>query len=145
MRRSAPSWRRIATALDETGLPDGAFPATCSYTAEQLQDQDFLPDVPVVLGVCFLVWLGMRFAAPIAALLGDTVISVITRIMAIILAAVAIEMAITGVIDVVDQHYPNLRNAPKASSSLSTGSVGQADGRDELAWMMRQAGGQDAP
>jgi small neutral amino acid transporter SnatA (MarC family) len=53
--------------------------------------------VPVVLGVCFLAWLGMRFAAPIAALLGDTVISVITRIMAIILAAVAIEMVITGV------------------------------------------------
>ncbi len=30
-----------AGALDETGLPDGAFPANCPYSAEQLQDQDF--------------------------------------------------------------------------------------------------------
>ena len=65
--------------------------------------------MPVVLGVCFLVWLGLRFAAPIAAFLGDTVIGVITRIMAIILAAVAIEMVITGAIQVIDQHYPTLR------------------------------------
>ncbi len=34
----------VAGALDETGLPDGAFPTTCPYSAKQLQDQDFLPD-----------------------------------------------------------------------------------------------------
>ena len=34
----------VAGALDETGLPDGAFPVTCPYSAEHLQDQDFLPD-----------------------------------------------------------------------------------------------------
>jgi Domain of unknown function DUF29 len=34
----------VAGALDETGLPDGAFPATCPYSAEQLQDHYFLPD-----------------------------------------------------------------------------------------------------
>ncbi len=119
--------------------------ATVIVFAHQLDDRsEIVTMVPVVLGVCFLVWLGLRFAAPIAALLGDTVISVITRIMAIILAAVAIEMMITGVVDVVDQHYPNLRNAPKESSSLPTGPVGQADARGEMAWMMRQAGGDDA-
>ena len=34
----------VAGALDETGLPDGAFPGTCPYSAEQVQDQDFHPD-----------------------------------------------------------------------------------------------------
>jgi multiple antibiotic resistance protein len=91
--------------------------ATVIVFAHQLDDRsEIVTLVPVVLGVCFLVWLGLRFAAPIAALLGDTVISVITRIMAIILAAVAIEMVMTGVIDVVDQHYPNLRSERKESS-----------------------------
>jgi multiple antibiotic resistance protein len=86
--------------------------ATAIVFAHQLNDaSEIVTLVPVVLGVCFLVWLGLRFAGPIAALLGDTVISVITRIMAIILAAVAIEMAVTGVIEVIDHHYPNLRDA----------------------------------
>ena len=34
----------VAGALDETGLPDSAFPASCPYSAEQLQDDGFLPD-----------------------------------------------------------------------------------------------------
>jgi hypothetical protein len=34
----------VANAVDETGLPDGAFPTTCPSSAAQLQEQDFLPD-----------------------------------------------------------------------------------------------------
>lgn len=34
----------VVGALDETGLPDGAFPPSRPYSAEQLRDQDFLPD-----------------------------------------------------------------------------------------------------
>jgi hypothetical protein len=34
----------VALALDETGLPDGAFPASCPYSAAQVQDQGFPPD-----------------------------------------------------------------------------------------------------
>ena len=90
--------------------------ATAIVFAHQLDDaSEIVTLVPVVLGVCLLVWLGLRFAGPIAALFGDTVISVITRIMAIILAAVAIEMVVTGVVDVVDQHYPNLRGGVAGS------------------------------
>jgi multiple antibiotic resistance protein len=85
--------------------------ATAIVFAHQLdQASEIVTLLPAVLGVCLLVWLGLRFANPIAALLGDTVISVITRIMAIILAAVAIEMAITGALQVVDDHYPHLRS-----------------------------------
>jgi multiple antibiotic resistance protein len=76
---------------------------------DQLDEaSELLTLVPVMLGVCFLVWLGLRFAAPMATLLGDTVISVIIRIMAIILAAIAIEMIVAGVIGAIDQHYPDL-------------------------------------
>lgn len=83
--------------------------ATAIVFAHQLDDaSELVTLVPVVLAVCLLIWLGLRFAGPIAALLGDTVISVITRIMAIILAAVAIEMVIAGIVAVIDQHYPHL-------------------------------------
>ena len=67
--------------------------------------------MPVVLGVSLLIWLGLRFAGPIAELLGETVITVVTRVMAIILAAVAVEMVIEGFVGVIDQHFPGLRNA----------------------------------
>lgn len=84
--------------------------ATVIVFAHQLDDaSELVTLVPVVLGASFLIWLGLRFAGPISTLLGQTVISVITRIMAIILAAVAIEMVITGVVQVIDQHYPNFR------------------------------------
>jgi len=38
-------------------------------------------------------------------------ISVITRIMAIVLAAVAVEMIISGTVQAVQMHYPNLGDA----------------------------------
>lgn len=85
--------------------------ATVIVFAHQLDDgSEIVTLVPVVLGASFLIWLGLRFAGPIAAILGDTVISVITRIMAIILGAVAVEMVVTGVVQAVDQHYPHLRD-----------------------------------
>jgi multiple antibiotic resistance protein len=84
--------------------------ATVIVFAHQLDDgSELVTLVPVVLGASLLIWLGLRFAGPIAATLGDTVISVITRIMAIILAAVAVEMVVTGAVQAVDQHYPHLR------------------------------------
>jgi MarC family membrane protein len=84
--------------------------ATVIVFAHQLDDaSELVTLVPVVLGASLLIWLGLRFAGPISTLLGQTVISVIIRIMAIILAAVAIEMVITGVVQVIDQHYPNFR------------------------------------
>lgn len=80
--------------------------ATAIVFAHQLDDSsEIVTLVPAVLAVCFLMWLGLRFAVPISGFLGPTVISVITRIMAIILAAIAIEMIALGIADVIDQHY----------------------------------------
>ena len=52
----------------------------------------------------------LLFADPIARILSPSVISVFTRIMAIVLAAVAVEMIITGAVHTVQMHYPNLGN-----------------------------------
>lgn len=61
-----------------------------------------------ILIACLIVGLGLLFADPISRLLGKTMINVITRVMAIILVAVAIEMMLTGVFNAVDAHYPGV-------------------------------------
>jgi multiple antibiotic resistance protein len=86
--------------------------ATSIVFAHQLDDASVIATlIPVVLLVCALVGVGLRFAAPIAGFLGATVISVITRVMAIILAAVAVEMVVVGITAAVDSHYPALSGA----------------------------------
>jgi multiple antibiotic resistance protein len=86
--------------------------ATSIVFAHQLDGAaEFVTLVPVVLIVCALIWLGLRFAGPISSLLGHTVISVITRVMAIILAAIAVEMMLEGITSAVDTHYPGLGQA----------------------------------
>ncbi|WP_372574499.1 MarC family protein [Ruegeria jejuensis] len=61
---------------------------------------------------CGIVGLGLIFAHQISRLLGMTMISVITRIMAIILVAVSVEMVLTGIFDSIDAHYPHLFSGP---------------------------------
>ena len=86
----------------------GAF-ATMILFAHLLDNRsEIVTLVPVIIGVCLLVWLGLLFADPIARALSPTVISVFTRIMAIVLAAVAVEMIISGAVHAVQMHYPNL-------------------------------------
>lgn len=81
--------------------------ATLIVFAHTLKDsQEMANMVPVVLIVSLLIWISLRYAGPIAEFLGDTVISVITRVMAIILAAVAVEMIFTGALEVIDAHFP---------------------------------------
>ncbi|NVO55148.1 MarC family protein [Rhodobacteraceae bacterium B1Z28] len=59
-----------------------------------------------VLIACAIVGLGLIFADPISRALGPTMINVITRVMAIILVAVAVEMVLTGTFNAIDTHYP---------------------------------------
>lgn len=89
---------------------------TAIVFAHQLDDAgEIATMVPVILGLGLLIWVGLRFAGTIAKLLGETGMNIITRIMAIILAAVAVEMIMTGVVNIIDSHYPNLRSATSAS------------------------------
>jgi multiple antibiotic resistance protein len=59
-----------------------------------------------VLIACAIVGLGLLFADPISRVLGPTMINVVTRVMAIILVAVAVEMVLTGTFNAIDAHYP---------------------------------------
>ena len=61
-----------------------------------------------VLIACAIVGLGLLFADPISRFFGPTMINVITRVMAIILVAVAVEMVLTGTFNAIDTHYPGL-------------------------------------
>lgn len=61
--------------------------------------------LPVIMLISILVWLGLLFADPISRLLGNTAISVITRIMAIILVAVAVEMVLNGGVSFYHNHF----------------------------------------
>ncbi len=89
---------------------------TAIVFAHQLDDVgEIATMVPVILGLGLLIWVGLRFAGAIAKLLGETGMNIITRIMAIILAAVAVEMIMTGVVNIIDSHYPDLRAATSAS------------------------------
>lgn len=86
----------------------GTFATIILFTHLVDDGSEIVTLLPVVVGVCFLVWIGLLFADPISRFLGETMISVITRIMAIILAAVAVEMIITGIVQAVQMHYPGL-------------------------------------
>ena len=54
-------------------------------------------------------WLALRMAAPIGARLGKTGINVVTRIMGLLLAALAVEMAANGLRDL----FPALGSVPR--------------------------------
>jgi multiple antibiotic resistance protein len=57
--------------------------------------------VPVVLGVCaavlVLAYIGLRIATPVAGLLGQTGINVVTRVMGVLLAALATQYVADGI------------------------------------------------
>ncbi len=71
--------------------------------------------IPVIAIMSGFIWLGLLFADPVSRLLGETTINVITRIMAIILVAVAVEMAMNGAVDFIVNHLPGV--FPKANAS----------------------------
>ncbi len=62
----------------------------------------------VMLAVAAILGVSLLFAASIARAVGPTVISVVSRTMAIILAAVAIEMILGGAFDAFEHRYPTL-------------------------------------
>ncbi|MEM7464793.1 MAG: MarC family protein [Pseudomonadota bacterium] len=83
----------------------GAF-ATVILFSHQLSDgSEIMTMVPVIVLISLIIWVALLFAGPIAKKLGTTGISVVSRIMAIILAAVAVEMMISGIVQVYHEHF----------------------------------------
>ncbi|MCR9137166.1 MAG: MarC family protein [Alphaproteobacteria bacterium] len=80
--------------------------ATIILFAHLMDDgSEIVTMLPAVVLICLLLWAGLYFADSISRLLGETVISVVTRIMALILTAVAVEMIINGGIQVYQTHF----------------------------------------
>ena len=98
-----------------TAVGPGAI-ATIILFAHLLGDRsEIVTLLPVILVMSVLVWLGLLFAGPLTRLLGDTTINVVTRIMAIILVAVAVEMAMNGAVGFIVNHLPE--TFPRSSAS----------------------------
>ena len=82
---------------------------TAIVFAHQLDDRSELFTLaPAVLLVTLLMAVSLLFAGPIARLLGNTVMSVVSRILAIVLVGIAVEMVLTGLGDEVMRQFPSL-------------------------------------
>lgn len=85
----------------------GGFAIMILFAQLVSDSEELVTLLPVILGVSVLIWLGLLFADPIARCLGSTVISVIAKIMAIILVAIAVEMVINGSFKAFHDQFTN--------------------------------------
>lgn len=77
--------------------------------AHQMDDQaELFTLVPAVILVTSLLGVSLLFAGPIARFLGDSVMNVVSRILAIVLAGIAVEMVLTGLGDEAIRQFPAL-------------------------------------
>ena len=86
----------------------GAFVTTIVLSSRVQSLGDFISLCAGILAVAFLLWLALALATPLARYLNTATIKIGTRILAIVLAAVAVEMILTG----IDAHFlPLLQTA----------------------------------
>ncbi|WP_170580329.1 MarC family protein [Ruegeria arenilitoris] len=108
--------RKLNFAVVPLAIPLTIGPGTIAVTivfSHQLSDGAELVTLgSAILIACLIVGLGLLFADSISRLVGETMINVLTRIMAILLVAVAVEMVLTGIFNAVDAHYPGLTGSP---------------------------------
>ena len=104
--------RKLNFAVVPLAIPLTIGPGTIAITivfSHQLTDGTEIVTLgAAVLIACAIVGLGLLFADRISRFFGDTMINVLTRIMAILLVAVAVEMVLTGTFNAIDAHYPGL-------------------------------------
>ncbi len=104
--------RKLNFAVVPLAIPLTIGPGTIAITivfSHQLSDgAEIVTLGSAVLIACAIVGVGLFFADQISRFLGETMINVLTRIMAILLVAVAVEMVLTGAFNAIDTHYPGL-------------------------------------
>jgi multiple antibiotic resistance protein len=112
--------RKLNFAVVPLAIPltigPGTIAVTIVFTHELSNAAELVTMGPAVLIACAIVGLGLLFAEPISRLLGETMINVVTRIMAILLVAVSVEMVVTGAFDAIDARYPNLMGGGESGS-----------------------------
>lgn len=82
---------------------------TAIVFAHQLDDRaEFFTLAPAVILVTALLALSLLLASPISRFMGDTMLSVASRILAIILVGIAVEMILTGLGAEIKAQFPSL-------------------------------------
>jgi multiple antibiotic resistance protein len=92
---------RTDIAIVPMALPQLAGPGAIGSVILLAQKGPFFPHIlwvaGVILAVCFVAWLCLRLADPMGKALGKTGLNIMTRIMGLIVVAVAVEFVIGGV------------------------------------------------
>jgi multiple antibiotic resistance protein len=90
-----------SVAVVPLGIPLLAGPGSISAVIVQMQRSagaaHTLAVLACVAGVAFVCWLSLRFAEPIGRALGPLGLNVVSRLLGLLLAAVAVEMMAAGV------------------------------------------------
>jgi multiple antibiotic resistance protein len=90
-----------SVAVVPLGIPLLAGPGSISAVIVQMQRSagaaHTLAVLACVAGVAFVCWLALRFAEPIGRALGPLGLNVVSRLLGLLLAAVAVEMMAAGV------------------------------------------------
>jgi len=79
----------------------GVFVTTIVFTSRINAVNDLITVSGAILAIVVVTWLALALATPMARLLNKTAINIATRILGILLAAVAVEMIISG----IDKHF----------------------------------------
>jgi multiple antibiotic resistance protein len=97
---TAEAGRRKEIAVVPIAIPQLAGPGAIGSVILFADAGPFWPHMLVVAGVILIVgaiaWVSLRMAAPIGTALGTTGINILTRIMGLIVAAVAVEFIVSG-------------------------------------------------
>ncbi len=103
--------RRTAVAVVPLGIPVTAGPGAISAALIYGERAKSWADAAIMLGIIALVviclWVALRLAGPTKRILGTTGINVVTRLLGLILMAVAVEFIAKGLADL----FPGLRGA----------------------------------
>jgi multiple antibiotic resistance protein len=109
---AAEQVRRKSIAIVPLAIPMTIGPGAIVTIIVFAHEMDFKGEVftlvPAVLLVSAMMGMALLLALPISRLIGSAAIGVVTKIMAIILVAVAIEMIVSGTGDALDERYPQL-------------------------------------
>jgi multiple antibiotic resistance protein len=89
----------------------GVFVTTVVFASRVNALSDLATLAGAILAIVVVTWLALALATPMARLLNKTAINIATRILGILLAAVAVEMIISG----IDKHFLPLFQASQGA------------------------------
>lgn len=112
LSREAPEPERSNITVVPLAIPmtigPGAIVSSIVFSHQVDERAEFITLAPVVLIVAVVMAVSLLFAEPITRLLGRNMMSVLSRVFAIVLVAIAVEMILTGLGDEIRRQFPDL-------------------------------------